>query len=307
MKKQLSIGMATYDDYNGVYFTIQALRLYHPICTTDKVEFIIIDNNPSSKHGEQTKAFSNHVKAKYIPNEERVTTAIRNEIFKNASGKFTICMDPHVLICKTGINKLMDYYKDRSTHKNIVSGPLLYDDMKHISTHFNPVWRDHMYGIWETDQRAYDDPTPFEIPMQGLGCFSCKTDNWQGFNEKFTGFGGEEGYIHEKFRQAGGKAICLPDFKWMHRFGRPDGVPYPLCLEDRIFNYFIGWLEIYKDPEHDMIKTIFNHFKDKLPPNRINIIFENAKNGADSWSGNKKVNGPKNSEDVYRQSIPKNS
>ncbi len=28
-KKKLTIGMATYDDYDGVYFSIQALRLYH--------------------------------------------------------------------------------------------------------------------------------------------------------------------------------------------------------------------------------------------------------------------------------------
>lgn len=307
MNKLLTIGMATYDDYDGVYFTIQSLRMYHNICNSDDIEYIIIDNNPKSNHGKATKDFANKIKANYIPIESRITTAIRNEIFLNSTGKFTISMDPHVLIYKNGIENLLKYYENESTHKNIVSGPLLYDDMKHISTHFSPVWRDHMYGIWETDKRAYTDPTPFEIPMQGLGCFSCKTENWRGFNNRFIGFGGEEGYIHEKFRQAGGKAICLPDFKWMHRFGRPNGVPYPLCLEDRVFNYFVGWMEIYKDPEHKMIKTIFDHFKDKLPSNRINIIFENAKNGSDHWNGQKKVTGPKNTEDLYRQSIPENA
>ncbi len=29
-RRTLTIGMATYDDYDGVYFTVQALRLYHP-------------------------------------------------------------------------------------------------------------------------------------------------------------------------------------------------------------------------------------------------------------------------------------
>jgi hypothetical protein len=29
-KKKLCIGMATYDDYDGVYFSLQAIRLYHP-------------------------------------------------------------------------------------------------------------------------------------------------------------------------------------------------------------------------------------------------------------------------------------
>ena len=27
---KLTIGLATYDDYNGVYFSVQALRMYHP-------------------------------------------------------------------------------------------------------------------------------------------------------------------------------------------------------------------------------------------------------------------------------------
>ena len=276
--KLLTIGMSTYDDYDGVYFTIQSLRMYHDICNTDQVEFVVIDNNPDSKHGEETKnLIANKIKGQYIPIKDRKTTGIRDEVFNHANGKFTICMDPHVLIQKDGIDNLLKYYEDESTHKNIVSGPLLYDDMKHISTHFEPVWRAHMYGIWGTNNDAYTDPTPFEIPMQGLGCFSCVTKNWQGFNKNFKGFGGEEGYIHEKFRQAGGKAICLPTFKWMHRFGRPNGVPYPLCLEDRIWNYFVGWLEIYKDPEHEKIKTIYNHFKDKIPPGQIDKIFEKAK------------------------------
>lgn len=29
-RKALAIGMATYDDYDGVYFSVMALRLYHP-------------------------------------------------------------------------------------------------------------------------------------------------------------------------------------------------------------------------------------------------------------------------------------
>lgn len=286
MENLLTIGMATYDDYHGVYFTIQSLRMMHDICNTDQVQFIVIDNNPESNHGKETANFVQHKLNKrgtYIPVTNRKTTAIRNEIFKHSKGEFTICMDPHVLIYKNGINALLKYYENPENHKNIVSGPLLYDDMLHISTHFSPVWNHHMYGVWETNNAAYTDNTPFEVPMQGLGCFSCKTSNWQGFNENFVGFGGEEGYIHEKFRKAGGKAICLPEFKWMHRFGRPDGVPYRLVLEDRIWNYFIGWLEIYKDPSHQMIKNIYHHFKDSIPKGSIDIIFNNAINSKEKW------------------------
>ncbi len=29
--KLLTIGMSTYDDFDGVYFTLQSLRMYHPV------------------------------------------------------------------------------------------------------------------------------------------------------------------------------------------------------------------------------------------------------------------------------------
>ena len=57
MKKLLTIGMATYDDYDGVFFTIQSLRMYHEMCNTDNVEYIVLDNNPNSASGQATKNF----------------------------------------------------------------------------------------------------------------------------------------------------------------------------------------------------------------------------------------------------------
>ena len=76
--------------------------------------------------------------------------------------------------------------------------------------------------------------------MMGLGLFAMRTAAWVGFNPLFRGFGGEEGYLHEKVRQAGGKCWCLPALQWLHRFSRPEGVPYRLAVPDRILNYLIG-------------------------------------------------------------------
>ena len=158
-----------------------------------------------------------------------------------------------------------------------MQGPLLYDDLINVSTHFDQVWRGDMYGIWATNKEAYDAGKPFEIPMQGMGLLAFEKSAWQGINPHFKGFGAEEGYIASKFRQWGGTNICIPQLKWNHRFGRPNGVKYPLILEDRIWNYFVGWLEITGDPEHSMIKDIYNHFKDKIPPGSIDNIFKLAK------------------------------
>ena len=116
-----------------------------------------------------------------------------------------------------------------------------------------------MFGKWGTDPRG-DKDEPFEIPMQGLGIFTCRQEAWLGFNPRFQGFGGEEFYIHEKFRQAGHKALCLPWLRWLHRFGRPRGVPYNVAFEDTIRNYLIGWSELGLP-----LDSIYNHYLDQIP------------------------------------------
>ena len=276
-EKLLTIGIATYDDFDGVYFTLQALRMYHPICRTSKVEIIVVDNNPSSAHGKAVARFAkNWVKATYIPCETKKSTAIRNLVFENAKGKYVLCMDCHVMIEQGGIDALLKYYQENPDTNNLVQGPLWYDDLTNMSTHFQPVWRDHMFGIWGTDKKQYETQQPFEIPMQGLGLFSCAKQHWPGFNCAFTGFGGEEGYIHEKIRQRGGKCVCLPTLKWIHRFDRPDGIKYPLSLEDRVWNYYIGWLELTDDPNDERVTAITRHFTDSLGPVKVRDILAKA-------------------------------
>ena len=282
MEKLLTIGMATYDDYEGVYFSLQALRLYHKLALSDEVEIVVVDNNPDSEHGKAVKSFVEYwiKNGKYVPYTLRRSTAVRNEIFKNASGKYCISMDSHVLFFPNALESLIQYYASDDNVmgcQNIVHGPLIYDDCKSPSTHFKPEWGGDMYGKWETDHAALKKGKPFEIPMQGLGVFSCETRNWRGFNKLFKGFGGEEGYIHQKFRQMGGKAVCVPGFKWMHRFVRPAGVPYPLVLEDRIWNYFIGWLELTQDENDPMIQAIYDNFKQRIPKQSLDNILHKAK------------------------------
>ncbi|MFA5754016.1 MAG: glycosyltransferase [Patescibacteria group bacterium] len=284
-KPILTIGMAVYDDFDGVYFSIQALRMFHEECADkERVKFLVVDNNPDSPSGKATKDFiEKWAFGKYIPYSEKRGTAVRDIIFENSISDYTLCIDSHVLIEPGGIRALLDYYQKNPDTKNLIQGPLWYDDLKNISTHFGEEWRSSMYGTWQTNKAEYDKSKPFEIPMQGLGLFSCKTSNWLKFNDRFIGFGGEEGYIHEKFRQAGGKCICLPQLKWCHRFSRPSGVKYPLALEDRVWNYFVGWMEIYNDPNHQMIKDIYEHFNSKLPAGRIDMIFEKVLSGEKDW------------------------
>ncbi len=266
--------MATYDDYNGVYFTIQALRLYHPICKTNEVEFIILDSNPEGAHGKELKNFQGWVpNLKYIESKKASSFNKYDIPMYHAEGKYTLLLDCHVLLLPNSLDALLDYYADNRNCKDIVQGPMFYDDLKNYSTHYAPRWGSDAWGKWATNTESFERKVPFEIMMLGLGAWSCETKNFPKISKYFRGFGGEEGYIHEKFRRNGGKAICIPDFQWLHRFGRPDGVSYTLTVEDRLWNYFIGWLDVTKDPQHPMILDIKDNFKDRVPEETMDKIF----------------------------------
>jgi hypothetical protein len=237
--------MATYDDYDGVYFSLQALRLYHPEIL-EETDFVVVDNHPDGPCAEALKALEESTpNYRYVPFNSHSGTAVRDLVLAEAGGEFVLCMDCHVFVVPGALKRLLGYLEADPETQDLLQGPLLYDDLATISTHFHPTWREGMYGYWETDQRGVDaEATPFEIPMQGMGLFSCRRTAWPGFNAQFRGFGGEEGYIHEKFRQNGGRALCLPFLRWMHRFNRPLGVPYNNSWEDRVRNYVIGFREL---------------------------------------------------------------
>jgi len=286
---KLTIGMAHFDDFDGVYFSVQSLRLHHEL---NDVEIIVVDNSPDSNHGKAVKNFMAWIpNSKYIEMKESTgTTQTRERVFKEASGDAVLCMDCHVLLDKEAIKKLIQFYTDNPETKNIYSGPMLYDNLKNYATHFNLYWRSEMWGTWGSaykckcgfiysknnegqactmelnpktlennqcscgraltfNQELAADPSeePFEIPAQGLGLFTCMKHAWLGFNPEMRGFGGEEGYIHEKFRQAGYKAMCLPFLRWLHRFSRPEGVKYPLTRQNKVRNYVLGFSELGLD------------------------------------------------------------
>ena len=183
-------------------------------------------------------------------------------------------MDCHVMFMPGAIDALLDYFDNTPNCIDIVQGPMMYESLNGCLTHLKPIWGEMMYGKWGTDHEGLKSGKPFDIPMQGLGMFACETENWRKFNKHFKGFGGEEGYIHEKFRQYGGRSLCIPQVKWLHRFGRPDGVQYPLALSHRVWNYYIGWLEL---GDQKMVEKITDVFAKKLGKASCDVILEHAK------------------------------
>jgi glycosyltransferase involved in cell wall biosynthesis len=337
---KLTIGMAHHDDFHGAYFTIQdivkELRYNGRSDLLREIEFLVVDNNPESSHGRELKTFitNNVPNGRYVDYSESVgTSSSRNKVVEEASGEFVLVMDCHVLLCPTNkvLIKLFNFLHENPDTRDLYSGPLVYDNIQNISTHYNSRWGCEMWGQWgctfscscgelfsvlkddNTDNNQYvtmveqkpikkcikcnttlpvisfygheaalpklgyrqvgfRDESPFEIFAQGLGLFLTKKDAWMGFNPHARGFGGEEVYIHTKYRQDGRKAICLPFLKWLHRFTRPDGVTYPLTLENKARNYILEFTELGLD-----LQPIHENFK-RLQPQVINSFIEEAKN-----------------------------
>lgn len=258
MKRNLTIGMVVYDDWDGFYFSIQAIRMYHREII-NRVEFVVINSNPSSDQGKAVESFCKSGKIKeplhYYNDDNLMGTATRSKIFSYAQTPYVLVIDSHVMIEAGGIKSLIDFFEAGKDNGNLIQAPLLYDHLEDGPSYFKPEWRSGMFGTWQMDERSKGDE-PFEIPSQGLGLFSCRKDAWLGFAKGHTGFGSEEGYIQEKFLQNGKKTICLPWLKWLHRFSRPSGVPYPNRRKDRVKNYVRGHLELDKP-----VFEILQHFK----------------------------------------------
>lgn len=339
---KLSICCATHTDFDALYFTIQSIRLNHPELMMD-TEFVIVDNSPRTKHSEMIHGLVANMhgqvgNVKYVEMNAPVgTSPSRNRLFAEATGDYVLVMDCHILLAPGALESLLGYYAENPDTGNIITGPMLYDNLIGTSTHFDNNLRSEMLGTWgsawqcncDPDEgvrfamdedpnsgelsldgktwikprtnRAYSltmektavtkctncgnsipiipwhghekimddfhkigsglDDVPFEIPGHGLGLFSCKRDKWLGFPAEADGFGGEELCVHELFRQAGQKAICIPQLKWLHKFGRPYGIPYPVSMFKKVRNYILWCRKLGWDT-----KQFYDHFVQGATP-----------------------------------------
>lgn len=313
---KLTLGMACHDDFHGVAFSIQSLRLHQGL---GDYEILVVDNQPASPHGQATAKFCQDLpEVRYLPMPEKTgTSQSRERVFAEARGEAVAVMDCHVLFPPGTLSRLAQFYEANPDCRDLLSGPLILNHFRGYHTHYNPQWRAGMWGTWgtawtctcgpkrnlrfttlEVAERVQfrdlascsaevtgcpcgrklptlpwpghearlveagfqplgfsDDDPYFEVPGQGLGFFTCLKAAWPGFHPEFRGFGGEELYIHAKFRRAGGRALCLPWLKWWHRFERPDGVKYPLSHYLKVRNYVLGHQELQLE-----LAPVFDHF-----------------------------------------------
>lgn len=240
---KLTVGMASYKNREEVWFTIQSLRLYHDL---SDVELLVVDNF-GDDHLQGFMSGWSTSPAKYVRYlEGNGPAAAKQRVFEEASGEWVLMLDSHVLLPPGVLSRLLEWLADHQDCRDLLQGPLLYDDLRTTADSMDPVWgSDGMWGTWHTGNKG-PGADPYEIPMHGCGLILSRKDSWLGFSPNFRGFGGEEGYIHEKYRKAGRQVLCLPFLRWVHLF-KVGGAPYPLIYEDRIRNYVVGFNELGLD------------------------------------------------------------
>ena len=138
---KLTAGLACHDDFHGVAFTIQSLKIHHALID----EFVVVDNAPGSEQGKATNVFcAKHRDVKYVPFEANGGTShTRSEIFRQATGDAVLVSDCHVLYYPGAIGRLKQLYESNPDTKHLYSGPMVHE-MGLINTHLSDTWGEGM-------------------------------------------------------------------------------------------------------------------------------------------------------------------
>jgi hypothetical protein len=245
--------MASWNNPVEVWFTLAALNMYQDL---KDVELLLVDN---AGNAEVKKICSNAGCRYELFTEKQGPQPAKNKVFELAEKEFVLCIDSHVLLWPGAISKLKIWVKENwNDAKNLIQAPMAYINMRKAETHMTQKWQGGMWGTWGGAVTIEDlSKEPYEILNMGTGLIGCRKDSWLGFNPKCEGFGGAEGYIQEKYRQAGRTTISLPFLIWMHNFHKENS-SYRLSEEDKMRNYMIEFQELGLDPQ-----PVVDHFGDK--------------------------------------------
>lgn len=269
---KITLSMACHDDFDGVYFTVQALRAYHPV---QAMEILVLDNHPESPHGERLRSFAPRAGIRLVPVTDRVSSWVKYDAILHATGDVVVGMDSHVLLLPGAIKALVAWWQDHAGSRDLLTGPIVYDELQDGSLALDPKWNGHDFGTWSPKAPTPGTGLPLEVPMQGMGFWSVWRTAWPGVPRGMTGFGAEEWCLAERIRQHGGKVISHPGVRWNHRFGWPKRA-FRLTLEDKVRNYYRGWLSVYHRLDHPRMQEMTAHWETQMPKEKLQALIKDV-------------------------------
>jgi len=267
--------MACYNDYDGVYFTVQSLRLHH----NTPFDLIVVDQSPVRAYADRVKGFVESVGGKYLsqPDAPGGPPMARNAYFEAATTPVVLSVDCHILFQAGSLGHLTQWFRENPESPDLLHGVLLYDCLVNYSTHWAHGWQPANYGTWAVDERGSSpDKPPFLIDFSGVGVMACRKDAWPGYNKDFLGFGAEEWYIHRKFKARGGRTWCHPGVRWTHRFGPIPHINFQVATWKLIYNHLLGSLEVKDTPD---VSAQLIHWSRSYPRELASAIQELSNRG----------------------------
>ena len=287
--KKLTIGMACYDDVQGVFWSLSILNQFHQTNKNPEVELIVIDDMPQQQKDLPNVAALSGAKYVHKPKNKGPAHA-KNSVFEEATGLYTLLLDSHVLCAPNSIAHLLHCIDADLLGNDIWSGPLINESGNIYGTHLELNWRGQFFGTWAAD-KSVEEKKQMQIPGMGSAFFCCKTENFKKvpFPHEYKGFAGEEIVLSELHRQAfGSKHYCISALKWQHRFLRDRPISYTLTVNDKFMNYLIGFYKcgwntiavadyfrrhLPADQHQHAIATVQNYFPDLLSKNLDGKVF----------------------------------
>jgi len=159
-KPKITVGAAHCDDFCGLWATIQSVFLHNDWEQPSDVQIVIVDTSPvGSEHRKLVQDFLNKggvdkvgCRTKNIKYVDMAgfagTTLPRDVIFNYADGEFVVVMDCHVMLKPNTLLRLSTWFEKNPECKDLVHGPMLYDSLDIVSTHFTDQFRGGMWGTW---------------------------------------------------------------------------------------------------------------------------------------------------------------
>lgn len=280
----LTIGFPVYDDHAGLVWSLQTLRAqYAETLQRFDIELLVLDNNPNSPQGRDVQRFCTRLRRqtrlRYVAWDRAQGTAVaKNQVMASASGQWVLCLDSHVQLLPDSLTWLCGQLANQELPdpQDLYHGVLVLDDLVGTQTHMDLVWRGRMWGRWGNDPAVRDSRQPCPIPNHGLGLLLVCRQHWLGYHPAMRGFGGEEGYLQEKYRRAGRQVWCLPQLRWWHYFrGQESGVQlrtHKITALDKFRNYAYGLTEIGYDTTE-----LVAHFRDTISASQMDLILRQAR------------------------------
>ena len=259
---RLSIVIPTRSD-RLIWSTLNALQMDHAHIFADgNAEIVVIDSSPEGSP--IAAALKKHTAGdklvRYVRYIGVPSSCLYKEAgFREAKGEIVVCMDSHVLFERGGLDAVLNHFALNPESRDLLmavckksassvqgTNQMIYADEPYAlpagAVVVNGVvFRGDKVGAWIKDDRGLNPlHPPFEIQQQGTFAFAMRREAWPGFHPAMTGFGGNETYLMESVRHAGGRVLCVPAWVGVHDFMNDERHDYTLSSELLIRNYLVG-------------------------------------------------------------------